>query len=315
MKIGSYEIESQIGEGAFGRTFKGRHCILKDVHVCVKQEKIGSKPYTDLFREEAAIIARLRHPSLPSFMDYKEMPPPVGQVLVLSWIEGEPLDKAVKTETLSDGTLVAAKPIDDEHICWIVDRILSALSYLHGKWQTVHCDIKPANIILDTPDHNATVVDMGMASLKPDEWSKAKGGTPGYLPPEFGTGLPPIPASDIYSVGKIVCFISGGNPAKGEFPDDMDSRLKEFYETWIRHDPKTRPQSVDQLRYELTKLRKEVFGRSSCQEEFKWRNGRKHSARSKKKTKTARKKKVKKHYPAHTPGSLGIAPAYNRRRY
>jgi len=273
-RVGSYKILSQLGEGAFGRTFKGEHTILK-IPVCIKQEKTGQAPYTELFREEAAIIARLRHPSLPSFMDYLELPAPTGQVLILSYVEGEPLDKVVKTATSTDGTVSARKPIDDEHVCWIVDRILSALSYLHGRWRIIHCDLKPANIILDVPDHNATVVDLGMAFLKPIEWSKAKGGTPGYLPPEFGTGLPPIPASDIYSVGKIVCFITGGDALKGEFPSNMRSKLKQFFEPWIRHDPKQRPQNADQLRSELAKLRKKVFGRNVCQEEFKFRNSHK----------------------------------------
>jgi len=269
-KVGNYKILKQIGEGAFGRTFKGEHAILA-APVCIKQEKIGQQPYIDLFREESAIVARLRHPSLPSFMDYMELPPPMGQVLVLSFIEGDPLDKVVKTKPRDDGTSYAKRPISDEHICWIVDRILGALSYLHGKWRIVHCDLKPANIILDIEDHNATLVDMGMASFKPDEWSKAKGGTPGYLPPEFGTGFAPVPESDIYSVGKIVCFISGGSALKGEFASDMEPELVKFFEPWIRHDPKQRPRNADQLRNELAKLRKKIWGRNYCEEQFKFR--------------------------------------------
>jgi serine/threonine protein kinase len=187
-------------------------------------------------------------------------------------MEGQPLDKVVHQKVTAAGSLVASKPIDDEHVCWIIDRILGALSYLHGRWNIIHCDLKPANIILDIAQHNAAVVDLGMAAIKPDEWSKAKGGTPGYLPPEFGTGLPPIPASDIYSVGKIACFISGGDPLKGEFPSDMHPKLLAFFEPWIRHDPRQRPQNVDALRHELSTLRREVFGRSTCDEEFKFRH-------------------------------------------
>lgn len=271
MQIGNYEVVSLLGEGAFGRTFKGKHVILGSP-ACIKQEKTGKKPYTDLFRDEAAIIARLKHPSLPSFMDYQELPKPIGQVLVISFAEGTPLDKLVETETTPEGDLIAQKPVDDEHACWIIDRILSPVSYLHGRWRIVHCDLKPGNVIVDVPDHNATVVDLGMASYRPDEWSKAKGGTPGYLPPEFGGGLPPVPASDIYSIGKIACSITGGNVFKGEFPEDMHPELREFFETWIRQDPTQRPQNVERLRAELAKLRRDIFGRSSTKEEFKYRS-------------------------------------------
>ncbi len=271
MQIGNYKIISQLGEGSFGRTFLGEHALLK-IPVCIKQEKTGVKPSTDLFREEASIIGRLRHPSLPSFMDYFEQPLPVGQILILSYIEGRSLDEVIKTEILSDGTVLARRPIDDEHICWIIDRILGAVSYLHGRWHIVHCDLKPANIILDTKDHNATLVDLGMASADPVEWSKAKGGTPGYIPPEFGLSLPPIPSSDIYSIGKIVCAISGGDHLKSEFAKDMNPELINFFEPWIRQDPNCRPQNADVLRTELFKLRKKIFSRTSCKEEFKFRN-------------------------------------------
>lgn len=266
MHVGNYKVVAQIGEGAFGRTFKGEHKILK-VPVCIKQEKTGQKVYMDLFRDEAAIIARLRHPSLPTFIDYAEMGGDVGQVLVLSFVDGEPLDKLAGATP--DG--LADKPIDDEHICWIIDRILGALSYLHGRHNIVHCDIKPANIIVELKDHNATVVDLGMASDKPNQASKAKGGTPAYLPPEFGVGRPPVPESDIYSTGKIVCFLSGGNPMTGTFPDDMNPAIRAFFEPWVRHDPTKRPNDADKLRHELSLLRKQVWGRTSCLEEFKYR--------------------------------------------
>lgn len=263
MDVGEYEIVKQIGEGSFGRTFLGRHKILKSVQVCIKQEKTGKDPYIGLFREEAEILAKLHHPSLPSFMGYMEMGGSLGQVLLLSYVDGKPLDKL----------LTKHGPVDDEHLCWIIDRIFGALSYLHGRWNIVHCDLKPGNVILDIPDHNATLVDLGMASANPVEWTKAKGGTPGFLPPEFSVGLPPIPASDIFSAGKIALVLAGGDPIKGDFPADMAPLLRAFFEPMIRHDPRERPQSVDPLRSELARIRHKVFGRSTCAEQFKYRNG------------------------------------------
>lgn len=276
MRIGSYTVKQKLGEGSFGRTFMGEHNLLPGVRVCIKQEKTGERPYTDLFREEAQVCARLRHPSLPSFIDYLESGE-YGQVLLLSFIEGEPLDQVVDIRATPDGRFIAHKPIDDEHICWIVDRILGALWYMHGRHKIIHCDIKPQNVILDIGDHNATVVDLGMASIKPTESSKAKGGTAGYIPPEFATGLPPIPAADVYSTGKIVCAISGGDPLRGELAHDMHPKLAEFFEPWIRQDPMQRPQTCEDLRGQLHDLRRQVFGRTTCNEAFKFRQQRRTS--------------------------------------
>jgi len=272
-QIGEYRIIKKIGEGSFGQTFLAEHVAL-GIPVCIKREKpLKQRPAVDLFHQEALILSHLRFPYLPAFMGYMELPDPVGRVMILSFAEGDNLDSAVKTTTLPDGTVKARRPIDDEHICWILDRILGALSYLHGRWEIVHCDMKPGNVILDIPNHEVTVVDFGMAALRPVEWSKSKGGTPGYMPPESATGFPPIPASDIYGAGKIVCHISGGDVMRGVFPDDMDPRLREFFEPWIRHDPMQRPEHAGNLRIELAELRKKVFGRSASEESFKYRDG------------------------------------------
>jgi serine/threonine-protein kinase len=260
MNIGSYKIQRLLGEGAFGRVYEGRHRIL-DLRVCIKQEKTQEKPYTTMFREEAILLSKLRHPSCPAFLDYLEEPGDVGQLIVLSFIDGTPMDKILDTKG----------PIDDEHICWILDRILSGLSYLHGKHRIVHCDLKPANAILDIEDHQVTLVDFGLATLKPNDKTLAKGGTPGYIPPEFALGFPPIPASDIYSVGKIGIALAGGDVNSGEPPKNMPSALSSLLLRMIRRDPIERPQAVDPLRGEITQIRQRVWGRTSCKEQFKYR--------------------------------------------
>lgn len=203
MRISDYNLLRILGEGAFGRTYLGEHVSL-GTPACVKQEKTQQRPYTDLFKEEAALVAKLRHPSLPSFMGYLEVPGDVGQILIMSFIDGQSLDKVVQEGAVAD-----------EHICWILDRILGALSYLHGRHHTVHCDLKPANVILEISDHQATIVDFGMAFSRPDGRSRAKGGTDGFMPPEFALGKPPIPASDLYAVGKIGVALAGGHVESG----------------------------------------------------------------------------------------------------
>ena len=83
--------------------------------------------------------------------------------------------------------------------------------------------------------------------------------------------MPPIPASDIYSIGKIGLALAGGDPCKGTFPADINPDLKAFLEPMILFDPTLRPQSVGKLRHELEILRMKVWGRTICKEVFKYR--------------------------------------------
>ena len=258
MQIGSYTVERQIAEGAFGRTFLGRHVRL-GVPVCLKQEKTGDPVFRDLFREEARLLWDIHHASLPTLKDYLE-DPDFGQVAVMSFIAGESLDTVLQHRGA----------VDDEHICWILQRVLDALSYLHYH-RIVHCDVKPANIILDIPTHNAVLVDFGLALGGPLAHSRAKGGTPHFIPPEFVLGLPPIPASDIYSLGMTVLALAGGNIQNGSFPTDMIPELSSLIRRMVRRDATARPQDARELNHEVTKLRSGVFGRCATREEFKLR--------------------------------------------
>lgn len=261
MRIGSFEITRILGEGSFGRTYLAKHAIL-GFDVCAKQEKTRQQPFMDMFRNEASLVARLRHPSLPTLMDYIEhSDPDVGQMMILSFIRGQGLDKDIEQNGF----------VDDEHLCWILDRIFGCLSYLHGMHSMVHCDIKPANCILDVPDHNVTLVDLGMACLEPGARTRALGGTPDFIPPEFSQGLPPIPASDFYSVGKLAIAITGGNLVQGSFPTDMHPELSRYLSQLIRRDPTERPQDAEGVRAEIAALRRRIWGRTTCREVMKRR--------------------------------------------
>ena len=253
MKIGSWKLTKLLGEGNFGRIYKGKHRVL-GFPVCIKQEKTQKEPYMTMFREEAKMLAKLRHPNCLSLLDYMEPGGDVAQLIVMPFIPGTPLDKDIKQ----------SGPVTDEHLFWITDRILSGLDYLHGCHEIYHSDLKPANAIMYPKRHEVVLVDFGLASLDPTAADRAKGGTPGYIPPEFALGFPPLPASDIYSVGKMMIYMTGGNIDKGECPPDMKPELKDFIYKMIRRDARERPQKVDPLREKLARLRRQLFGRNDC---------------------------------------------------
>lgn len=255
MKLGPYTVLRQISEGSFGRTFYAEHDVLR-VPVCVKQEKTGDPDFMRLFREEARLLWDVRHSSLPTLKDYRELPD-AGQIMAMSFIAGEELQTLTETRGF----------VADEHVCWILQRLLDALSYLHFQG-IIHGDVKPANVILDIPNHNAVLVDFGLFVGRPSATSKAKGGTPLFVAPELTDGKPPIPASDLYALGATALAMAGGNLAARSLPPDMNPELAALIRRMLRHDPLARPQSARELSNQITTLRSAIFGRTSTREAF-----------------------------------------------
>jgi serine/threonine protein kinase len=260
MNVGSYTVERKIGEGTFGRTFLGVHRLLGR-SVCIKQEKTGNPTYQALFRREAELLWSITHVSLPTLKDFM-VEDEYGMLAVMSYVEGENLDAFVR----------AHGPIDDEHIVWILLRVLDALSYLHYHG-IIHSDVKPLNIILHPREHNAILVDFGIAVVRPDGNARAFGGTKDYAPPEFALGLPPLPASDLYSLGKTAIFLAGGDPATGTMPSGMHDGLRALIRSWTLHDSLARPQDARVVADMLVSERARWYGRTTTRECLKLRNG------------------------------------------
>ena len=141
-KLGSYEIIRQISEGGFGRTYEARHILLEE-RACLKQNLNLTTADEALLRQEAKLIWNIHHHSLPSLRDYFKASDG-SFVLAMSYIQGKTLEQAVQKH----------KAIHAEDVCWIAQRLLNALHYLHSLG-VIHGDVKPANVIVQPDLHNA----------------------------------------------------------------------------------------------------------------------------------------------------------------
>jgi len=149
------------------------------------------------FRQEARLLAELRHSNLPRVTDYFEED---GRTyLVMDFVSGQRMDDIIAQK---------GKLTEEDALKW-TQQLMEALAYCHGKG-VIHRDIKPQNVII-TAQKEAILVDFGLAKMadptKPYTSTAMRGiGTPEYAPPEQyytkqGHSAPP---TDIYSLGALL---------------------------------------------------------------------------------------------------------------
>ncbi|MCX6707976.1 MAG: serine/threonine-protein kinase, partial [Candidatus Woesearchaeota archaeon] len=186
--LGNYRIIRQIAEGGFGRVYEAEHLILGE-KACIKQNITISPLDEELLKQEAKLLWKLNHHSLPSMKDFFKANDG-SYIMVMNFVEGRNLEQIVRKKG----------PIHPEDVCWITQRLLNALHYLHFSG-VVHSDVKPQNVIVQPDVHNAILVDYGLSSLRPNRHTQAKGYTEAFAAPEILIGKPPIPESDLYGAG------------------------------------------------------------------------------------------------------------------
>jgi len=246
--VGNYKILKVIGEGGFGRTYLAEHSIIKK-KVVIKQSHFKGKAAQEIVLNEATILWDINHWALPTVKDVI-LNEDGDILLVMSFMEGQELFDYVKNNG----------PLDTESVCWISQRIFSALYYLHFRG-IVHRDIKPANIIVNFDSHIAGLVDFGLSKLKPDGSPDHSGYTPYFGAPEQIEGKAPVPESDIYSLGMTMIYISGGDIQTKTLPPDIPGLLKDFIYSMVREHPLKRPNNSKELNKELGMIREKLFRR------------------------------------------------------
>ena len=150
-RLGSHEIQSELGVGGMGEVYRAHDTRLgRDVAIKVLPEVLADDPdRLSRFEREAKILASLNHPNIAAIYGLEE---DAGRnYLVMELVSGETLRSRIARE--------GALPI--EEALGICRQIAEALEAAHEKG-IIHRDLKPANVIV-TPEGKVKVLDFGLA--------------------------------------------------------------------------------------------------------------------------------------------------------
>jgi len=201
-----YQLINAVGMGGMALVYLA-HDLTLDRRVAVKilRENYSRQAnFRERFQAEARAAANLSHPNIVAVYDFGYDPATAYLYLVMEYVPGTDLKTIIKER----GRLPA-----DEAVGLIL-QAARGIGYAH-RAGLIHCDVKPHNMLV-TPDGHLKVTDFGiaraMASLQPDETQEVVWGSPLYFSPEQAAGRPPVPASDVYSLGVVLYELLTGQP-------------------------------------------------------------------------------------------------------
>ena len=172
----------------------GRKVIIKALKAaCANDSKCRQN-----LKKEYELTSELDHKFIRKALGFETIEG-LGDCIILEYIDGKSLAEHVRVGTLNE-----------KQIKNVLIDICDALNYMHQR-MIIHCDLKPENIIVTAGDLRAKIIDIGLpeTEYKTDRELLIKENE--FIAPELIKGEECDPRSDVYSLGKIIEFISERN--------------------------------------------------------------------------------------------------------
>ncbi|MGW2821643.1 serine/threonine-protein kinase [Streptomyces sp. NPDC001443] len=203
-----YRLEARLGRGGMGVVWRatdqllGRQVAVKEVAFDETLSPEETRRQHDRTLREARAVAQLRHPHVIVVHDVVEQDE--RPYIVMELIDGG---------SLAD-RIARRGPVDVGEAARIGIALLSALRAAHAAG-VLHRDIKPANVLV-AEDGRVVLTDFGIAQVAGATTITDTGafvGSPEYTAPERMSGAGTGPASDLWSLGALLCTaLSGASP-------------------------------------------------------------------------------------------------------
>ena len=257
-----FELRGRLGAGGMGEVFEAWDCHRRR-RVALKVLRRVDPLGLQLFKQEFRLLAGLSHPTLAQFHELLQED---GRWLItMDLIEGQDFllfirqDGGAVADTTGTAETVAASAVSSElaeqectdetvlmpdgpegvgfltaagmeRLERVLPRLCRAVSVLHG-FGSLHCDLKPSNVLVGEEGH-VTLLDFGLATeLRPvqgRQTTEVVSGTVPYMSPEQAAGKPLTEASDWYAVGVMLYeALVGQVPHRGPTSVVLAAKLKE----------------------------------------------------------------------------------------
>lgn len=195
-EIPGYTLERPVGRGTFGEVWLA--------HAHNTGRKVAVKVFTGQRGLDFPLLKR-EVGKLAKVVSERR----IVQLLEVGWDAEHPyyvmeyLEGGSLADRLKDG------PLSVDEAVPLFREVADGLMYLHGR-AILHCDLKPANVLLDARGH-VRLADFGQARLTEEEGPI--GGTLFYLAPELAhPQARPDARSDVYALGAVLYAMLIGKP-------------------------------------------------------------------------------------------------------
>ncbi|XP_022038529.1 serine/threonine-protein kinase TIO isoform X3 [Helianthus annuus] len=244
MGVENYHVIELVGEGSFGKVYKGRRKFTGQF-VAMKFILKHGKSKNDIqnLRQEIEILRKLKHENIIQMLDSFESPQEF--CVVTEFAQGELF------EILEDDQC-----LPEDEVQKIAKQLVSALHYLHSN-RIIHRDMKPQNILI-CAGGVVKLCDFGFARAMSNNTVvlRTHKGTPLYMAPELVREKPYDHTVDLWALGVILYELYVGQPpflAKTIFtlmkhitndpvmcPETMSANFRSFLTGLLNKDPHSR---------------------------------------------------------------------------
>jgi eukaryotic-like serine/threonine-protein kinase len=259
---GKYALLRELGSGGTGTVYEAENLIVGK-RIAIKLMNAGAFAEQDSqtrFVAEARAAARIAHANVVDIHDLGVSRDGVPYI-VMELLRGETLEDVLDTRG----------PLAPAYACELFLQVLAGLSAAHAQG-IVHCDLKPANVLVTHPRPDrplVKVLDFGIsrgveAAHNADQVVM---GTPMYMAPEQVTGSPVDFRTDVYQAcAMLFAMLAGTDPfeanttrevmklvARGRSKDlqalvpELPSELVAVVKDGMAVKPKDRIQSAEEL--------------------------------------------------------------------
>ena len=151
--------------------------------------------------------------------------------------------------------------LDQRHMIWILDRLLSLLGYVHSRG-VVHCHISPASVRVRPSNHNILLTGWSGSVSKPAiTGERTHTSNSVFEAPEISVSGRIGPWTDIYAAGKTMIWILGGDPVTNEIPNNVEPKIRKFLCNMVRESINARPHDAWQLYKAQNRLKDSLWTR------------------------------------------------------